>query len=274
MLWSRRQILTMSAATLAVACAPVGPDDGTGDGTDGGDNDEEGGDDEGGGEGEAPLVDWASIGTAAMVSAASYRDPFVNDAGAACTSTAELTRGPCFAVSPERQDISEGLPGVPVRLLLRVLDAGCAPVPGAVVDVWHCGADGLYTGDDAVPACRQGDDGAAARRTFRGTQHSDGDGRVAFDTCYPGWYPGRAVHIHVQVKSDAGDVATQLFFDEGLTADILGRVKGYAERGPPDTDHDDDLLAAADDPDSFMMQSEPTVDGAVLAWATITVTLR
>ena len=261
MLWtlSRRRFLYVSADGLSAACALPPPSDNGGEG-------------EGEGEGEARVVDWAVTGTAAMVGKANYRDPFSNVAAAVCPLTCELTLGPCFAASPQREDISEGATGVPVRLLLRIVDADtCAPIAGAVVDVWHCGPDGLYTGDDTNAACRQGDDEAAQRRTFRGTQESDDDGRVAFDTCYPGWYPGRAVHMHIQVSSEAGTVASQIFFDEPLTADITSRVQGYVERGAPDTDHGNDLLAAAADPARFILNSEATVDGAVLAWTTIAV---
>ena len=83
-----------------------------------------------------------------------YPDPFVG--GDACPVTCDLTLGPCFADSPVRADISEGARGVPVRLALRITEhLSCAAVTDAVVDVWHCGTDGLYTGDDAHPACRQ-----------------------------------------------------------------------------------------------------------------------
>lgn len=204
-----------------------------------------------------------------MTLTALYPDPFADDVGA-CSLTCDLTVGPCFAQSPRRSDISEGSPGVPLRLALRVVESdGCTPIAGADVDVWHCGPDGLYTGDDALTACTRGDEGAAGRRTFRGTLTTDENGRVAFDSCFPGWYPGRAVHIHLRVQSARGTVASQLFFPEGITADITRTVRGYLERGLPDTAHDDDLLAAEDDPARFVLAAAQMPDGALLAWKTI-----
>ncbi|MGE7157141.1 hypothetical protein ACQKJ1_25815 [Methylorubrum rhodesianum] len=82
-----------------------------------------------------------------------------------------------------------------MRLRLRVIEAGpCTPVAGARVDVWHSDARGLYSG---YPG--QGDDRAVdtSGQTFlRGTQMTDEGGWVSFETIYPGWYAGRATHIH------------------------------------------------------------------------------
>ena len=92
----------------------------------------------------------------------------------------------------DRRDITEGYPGHPVLLGLRVVDTTCEPVPGAAVEIWHTDHTGDYS------AFRDGGDGKneAAGTTFmRGTQVADEDGIVRFDTIYPGWYPGRAVHI-------------------------------------------------------------------------------
>src|SRR5690606_32075808 len=78
---------------------------------------------------------WAIGGTAAMVDPDGYPDPF---AGGSCALTCAMTLGPCFGQSPVRRDISEGYPGIPLRLVLRLVDVdGCTPVEGAVVDVWH-----------------------------------------------------------------------------------------------------------------------------------------
>src|SRR5439155_574562 len=84
----------------------------------------------------------------------------------------------------------EGLVTV-LTLRLTVLDAStCKPIKGAAVDIWHCDALGVYSG---VPP-------AAASTTFmRGIQRTGAAGVATFQTVYPGWYPGRTVHIHVKV---------------------------------------------------------------------------
>lgn len=271
---SRRQAL-QGLALCSAACAvppaggdvlPVGEGEGEGEGAVGE------GEGEGEGDGEGEPVAWATTGTAAMVAQASYPDPFVDDPAPGCVLTCDLTLGPCFAESPLRVDISENAQGVPMRLLLRIVDATtCAPLNGATVDLWHCGVDGRYTGDDVVPACAQNDVVAMQSRAFRGTQVADERGVVQFDSCFPGWYPGRALHLHVRVTSTVGVATTQLFFDEALAADIMSTVPLYQERGLPDTSHDGDLLAAQDDPARFILRGERMSDGALLASSTLSI---
>jgi protocatechuate 3,4-dioxygenase beta subunit len=266
----RRRLLTLVPPALWAACAPA---TGEGEGEEGEGEEGEGeGEGKGEGEGEGEGAAWSDAGVAGV----DELDVDADFDAAVCALSCDLTLGPCFALSPERSDISEGAAGVPLVLGLRVVDVddGCAPVADAVVDVWHCGVDGLYTGDDAVPACRQFDDEAATRRTFRGTQRTDGAGRVRFLSCFPGWYPGRAVHLHLRVTSARGTVATQLFFDDAVIASIMAEVPRYVARGLPDTDADEDLLAAEPDPSKFLLQHRQTSGGALIATKTLGVSTR
>ena len=81
--------------------------------------------------------------------------------------------------------------GRPPRPPTTVVDAStCKPVKGALVEIWHCDAAGLYSGFGG---------GAASRTFLRGGQRTDAKGLARFTTIYPGWYPGRTVHIHVKV---------------------------------------------------------------------------
>lgn len=97
-----------------------------------------------------------------------------------CAPTPALTQGPYYLRDvPQREDLREGLPGVPLRLLLRVRDRACRPLQGARVDLWHTDALGRYSGVNAPG-------------TFcRGWQATDERGEVAFLTLFPGWYPSR-----------------------------------------------------------------------------------
>ena len=82
------------------------------------------------------------------------------------------------------------------------MEAGsCAPIAGAMVDIWHTDGYGRYSGFRG-----QGSDGAdTTGETFlRGTQVTDGDGLVEFETIYPGWYPGRTAHIHFKAYTEEG----------------------------------------------------------------------
>lgn len=155
-----------------------------------------------------------------------------------CVLTPELTEGPYYLdLDLIRRDITEGLSGLPFDLAVKVVDAGsCEPVEGAAVDVWHCDAEGVYSGV-------QGDDG-----TFlRGVQMCDAAGTASFATVFPGWYTGRAVHIHLKVIQGGQTWTGQLFFDDA-TLDRVYAMDPYASRGPADTSNSaDGIFAEAGD---------------------------
>ena len=139
-----------------------------------------------------------------------------------------------------RADISEGYPGHPLRLGLRVVDDGCVPVSDVEVEVWHADSTGDYS---AYVDNGSGKDEGEGTTFLRGTQPVDGDGIVEFRTLYPGWYPGRAPHIHVNVRSEGSVLfTTQLFFADEYSAEIY-RTGTYADNGRPDTTNASDGLA-------------------------------
>jgi hypothetical protein len=135
-----------------------------------------------------------------------------------CVLTPELTEGPYYLpLNLVREDITEGKPGVPLRLRLAVVDVtnDCAPLGNAAVDIWHCDAQGFYSGVSGNPgggADPEAGAGAEAGTFLRGIQLTGEDGIAEFDTIYPGWYSGRTVHIHMKVHvggmSDVFDIAT------------------------------------------------------------------
>jgi protocatechuate 3,4-dioxygenase beta subunit len=152
----------------------------------------------------------------------------VETGAVACVLTPELTEGPYYiAGEKQRRDIREGHPGTLLLLHLRVLSAStCKPLRGAAVDIWHADAAGNYSGFGA---------GASSRTFLRGIQKTDASGVAVFTTIYPGWYQGRAVHIHVKVHVGGNVVHTgQLFFPDALTQTVYKQAP-YAARGNPDT---------------------------------------
>jgi protocatechuate 3,4-dioxygenase beta subunit len=95
-----------------------------------------------------------------------------------------------------------------LRLRVRDQDAGCEPIRNAVVDVWHCDAEGSYS--------------ASGQTYLRGAQVTNADGIAEFTTIYPGWYPGRTVHIHAKVHLDRETVlTTQFYFADDVTARVF-----------------------------------------------------
>ena len=128
-----------------------------------------------------------------------------------CVLTPEQTEGPYYIAGEKvRRNITEGRPGIPLILRARVVDAStCRAVKGAAVDVWHADASGVYSGFGA---------GAASRTFMRGIQRTDAHGLAVFRTVYPGWYPGRTVHVHVKVHIRGNVVHTgQLYFPDNIT---------------------------------------------------------
>ncbi len=158
-----------------------------------------------------------------------------------CRLTPEQTEGPFYLdLGLDRRDITEGQPGHTLRLGIQVVDADCAPVPGAVVDVWHADSGGDYS---AFRDGSSGDEAGEGTTFLRGSQVADGDGIVEFATVYPGWYPGRAVHIHTKVRlDDSAVLTTQLYFDDDLTDEVHAEDP-YAAHGSRDTRNEDDSIA-------------------------------
>lgn len=138
-----------------------------------------------------------------------------------CILAPEQTEGPFYLDDQRvRRDVTEGRPGVPLTLRLEVVDASsCRPLRGAAVEIWHCDAAGAYSGV-------QGETG-----TFlRGIQRTNANGLVSFRTIYPGWYPGRTVHVHVKLFLGGNVVHTgQLYFPDAVT-DAVYRRAPYSRR--------------------------------------------
>lgn len=148
-----------------------------------------------------------------------------------CFLTPQAVEGPYyFDADLVRDDITEDHPGIPMRLMMQVIEASnCQPVAGARVDVWHCDAVGLYSG-----YAGQGDDGTTStvgEKFLRGTQMTDDTGIVTFDTIYPGWYRGRTTHIHFKVFLDEKTVMmSQIYFPDALSEYIYLNIAPYNTR--------------------------------------------
>lgn len=219
---------------------------------------------------------WATGGTASMTDKASYPDPFTS-AASSCVVVAATTEGPCTTVSDlVRGDVSEGRDGLPVRLALKVLDASCAPVVGATVKIWHTNYEGIYSGDTPSHSqCSLNKADYIAVNFMRGVQVTDANGVVNFDTCFPGWYSGRAIHIHFQVKNGGTSYrVSQLFFPEELTQSIFASQPLYSTFGQPNTTFANDNVIApitGDARSRLVLDYAQMTDGAMLASKVVTV---
>lgn len=152
-----------------------------------------------------------------------------------CILTPEQTEGPYYLANGRvRRDIRDGHRGVRLDLRTTVVDAStCKSVRNALVEIWHCDAAGLYSGFGG---------GASSRTFLRGGQRTDAKGLARFTTIYPGWYPGRTVHIHVKVSIGGSVVHTrQLYFNDAVT-DTVYRKAPYRARGARTTRNADDSI--------------------------------
>ena len=157
--------------------------------------------------------------------------------GAACAVTPNETVGPYPSlVDLFRSDIREGKSGTQLDLTITVVNtaAGCAPLTGVNVEIWQCDASGNYS--------QYGSE--RAQTYLRGIQTTNANGQVTFTTVYPGWYQGRATHIHVEVTRNGQSLkVTQIAFPDSVNAEVYG-TGVYASRGSnPTTNTRDGIFA-------------------------------
>jgi protocatechuate 3,4-dioxygenase beta subunit len=185
----------------------------------------------------------AGASSAASAAATAAASAAIATALPACVVAPELTEGPYYVdVDLDRSDIrsntGDGAVSEGATLVLDWVVSGadgsaCMPMEGVIVDVWHCDALGVYSGV-------QGDSG----NFLRGFQRTDATGHASFTTIYPGWYQGRAVHIHFKIRTDpeaeAGfEFTSQLFFDDDFSRAVY-QTGVYAQNGPQDQPNSSD----------------------------------
>lgn len=167
----------------------------------------------------------------------------------ACVVRPETTEGPYYLDEElERMDIradtSTGEVKVGALLTLtfnvsQVASGGCTPLEGSKVEIWHCDAGGVYSG-----VSDPGFD-SSGQNFLRGYQIIGADGKATFMTIYPGWYPGRCIHIHFKIHHDTSErsvvFTSQLFFDDAFSDQVFTR-EPYANRGQRNTLNSSDRI--------------------------------
>ncbi|HYP56493.1 MAG TPA: intradiol ring-cleavage dioxygenase [Solirubrobacterales bacterium] len=182
-----------------------------------------------------------------------------------CVLTPEQEEGPFYIdLAQVRRDIVEDRQGVPLALALTVVDANtCEPIGDAAVDIWHCDALGVYSGEPT--------EGSTSETYLRGIQLTDADGLAEFETIYPGQYPGRTTHIHLKVRlggrqSDGayagGQVAHtgQLFTSDRRDAEVFG-LAPYSQNAAEVTPRDADGIFVAQGGSSAVLAIARAGDG-------------
>ncbi len=152
----------------------------------------------------------------------------------ACVVKPALTQGPYFVdeklnradirSDPGTGTVKQGAPLTLTFNVSKVANNACAVLSGASIDVWHCDALGVYS-DATDPGFN-----TKGQKFLRGYQVTDQSGKATFTTIYPGWYQGRAVHIHFKIRNGNSEFTSQLFFDDALSAQVFAQAP-YAQKG-------------------------------------------
>lgn len=209
----------------------------------------------------------------------------------ACILTTTTTEGPYFFPSPLRADVREDREGVDLDFKLQLVNhADCSPIPGANVEIWHCDAEGRYSGypeemahdlwaaemylkDNADPDYGELHvNHSTEARYLRGRQVSDADGWVNFKSVFPGWYNDRVPHIHVKAFLPGGqEVGTQFCFTNEFCDDLYTTEAPYTLYGKQDFRFADDIaLAQAGGGNGMLLTVNQKTEGSYVdgVWAT------
>ena len=160
-----------------------------------------------------------------------------------CTITATETAGPFPTITPSSlvlNNITSDRLGnkLTIKITIQNKNSSCAALAGALVDIWHCDAAGYYSeyGGSGMQSVN-----FQSVHFLRGRQTTDANGLVTFTSIYPGWYSGRAPHIHVHVYNSSGKslLVTQIAFPEATSALVFAQGV-YQSHGQADTKNAND----------------------------------
>ncbi|AUD01958.1 dioxygenase family protein [Spirosoma pollinicola] len=190
-----------------------------------------------------------------------------------CTVTPSETEGPFPTKVPAnfvRQDIRSDRTGVAFTMTITIKNSSsnCAGLSGAIVDIWHCDKDGYYseyggTGMQSV--------NFTTVDFLRGRQTTDANGLVTFTSIFPGWYSGRAPHIHVHIYNSAGKslLVTQIAFPYDISNIVYTTAQSYGyTKGVQDTKNERDNVFS-----DSVANELGTVAGSISAGYTLTHTI-
>ncbi len=156
-----------------------------------------------------------------------------------CTTTPSETEGPFPTKSPSslaQADIKGDRVGVALTVKINITNKNnsCAALANAIVDIWHCDAAGNYSeyGGTGMQSTNYSN-----AHWLRGRQTTDDSGVATFTTIFPGWYSGRAPHIHVHVYNASGKslLVTQIAFPTDVCNTVYTTASTYSSRGTQDT---------------------------------------
>ncbi|WP_343690015.1 intradiol ring-cleavage dioxygenase [Chitinophaga sp.] len=192
-----------------------------------------------------------------------------------CTVTDTETAGPYPTKTPSsyvRSDIVDGQSGVPLTIKITINNTknSCKALSGALVDIWHCTAVGYYSEYVVNPGGGYSSVDYTSSHFLRGRQTTDSNGLVTFTSIFPGWYSGRAPHIHVHVYNSSGTslLITQIAFPTDICNTVYTTASDYKAHGTQDTSNSSDMVFS-----DSLADELATVTGSVSAGYTLTHTI-
>ena len=216
------------------------------------------------------LALFGSAGTLLLLGSGAARRPRGSNPRHLCVVRPATTQGPYYVdeklnrsdirSDPTDRTVKEGALLALTLNVSSIAKGSCAPLEGAVVDLWHCDADGVYS--DAVDPKYFSTKG---KKFLRGYQLTDKDGVAKFTTIYPGWYPGRTPHIHYKIRSPESakspyEFTGQMYFDERMNDRIYAQPP-YGGRGKRTVSNRTDQIYNADGGSLSMLVVTPAKDG-------------
>lgn len=190
-----------------------------------------------------------------------------------CSVSPSETKGPFPIKTPSQlvlENIKSDRVGIALLINLKIENKNnnCSPLPNVLVDIWHCDKDGNYS-EYGGTSMQQTD--YTTVHFLRGRQTTNSSGEVSFISIYPGWYQGRAPHVHVEVLTSSGSslLVTQIAFPENVSSSVYSSTN-YAAHGQADTANTSDNVFSDSLADELAAITGNITDGYTLT-KTITV---
>jgi len=194
-----------------------------------------------------------------------------NSGDGSCTVSPSETKGPFPIKTPSQlvlENIKSDRVGIALLINLKIENKNnnCEPLSGVLVDVWHCDKDGNYS-EYGGTQMQQTD--YTSVHFLRGRQTSNTNGEVSFISIYPGWYQGRAPHVHVEILSSTGTslLVTQIAFPETISSQVYASTN-YVAHGQADTANTKDNVFA-----DSLSEELATITGNLTDGYTLTKTI-
>jgi protocatechuate 3,4-dioxygenase beta subunit len=184
----------------------------------------------------------------------------IRQAASTCFLTPQETEGPYyFNANLLRQDIRQDTmtgvikTGLPLNMLITVINFDCVPIPNVLVDIWHCDKDGVYSGYAGQP----GGVSTIGQTFLRGIQMTEANGQCSFTSVYPGWYPGRVTHVHFKVRLTSTTYVTSQFAFPDSTNTAVYTTPLYVAKGQNSLTNASDSIFGTANPENQVMAVTP-----------------